>query len=99
QNGVAGSEIVVPVPALILPRGEPVQCVEADPVSELVGMIHQSLEPALVGGGPGSHFRLSALFYRMPRKVHPAAVVSCPLAEQFFRRHARQDPFVLWFGI
>src|ERR1043165_6043002 len=67
--GVARSEVVGVTPAAIVAWIEAIQRVKANPIAELVGMIHQRAQTALAVSGPGSGFALTAFLHGVPRTV------------------------------
>ena len=80
-RGLVRSEVIAFAPALILRGIEAVECVEANPVAELVGMIHQRFQASGIGCGPIAGLCLSAFLYDGPAVVPPAAVIGGGFAE------------------
>lgn len=62
RHGLAGSEIVVIVPAAILRGSETVERIEADPVTELVRTVYQGAQTLAGGRRPVTGFVLSTFF-------------------------------------
>jgi len=76
-NCSEGTEVIRLEPSIVAaaPRVETIECVEADPIPKLVGMVNQLMQACVVLLRPFARLLLPALFHLVPGIVPPAAVI------------------------